>query len=267
MTQDTNTEQDLGLDDDLMAYVDGTLPPERMAEIEARLARDPDARAATASWRHHDNLIRQMAQTADDLPVNMRIAALERELAATLQARKRRAFLMGPALGRIAASVLIFAAGWGGNALYNSAASIGGSAYPQFVSATVTGHYALQYASMQEAEFQPEEMETALDWISERMQRKIDSPKLGRLGYEVESARLVSAEGGPLAVFHFRDQQGERVTVSIAPHAPDKADYPLRVVRMDTDSIAYWTDAGLDYSIIGDVDVGQITTLAAAVRE
>lgn len=267
MTQDTAPEHNLGLDDDLLAYVDGTLSPERMAEVEARLARDPDARAATASWRHNDNLIRQMAQTADDLPANMRIAALERELAAKLQARKRRAFLMGPTLGRIAASVLIFTAGWGAHGLFSSAAQLTGAEYPQFVSATMTGHYAMQQASMQQAEFQAEEMDTALDWISAQMQRKIDSPELERLGYEIESARLLSTDGGPLAIFYFRNEQGERVTVSVTPHAPDQADYALRVVRLNTESMAYWTDSGLDYSIIGNVDVGQITTLAAAVRD
>lgn len=267
MTQDTNTEEDLGLDDDLISYVDGTLSPERMVQVEARLAGDSEARAAIASWRHHDNLIRQLAQTADDLPANMRIAALERELAAKLQARKRRAFLMGPALGRIAASVLIFTAGWGAHALFMSSSPLRGAEYPQFVSATLTGHYAIQYASMQQAEFMPEELDMALDWMSERMQRKIESPKLERLGYEVESARLVATDSGPLAIFHFLDGHGERVTVSITPHAPEKEDYALRVARLDTDSMAYWTDSGLDYSIIGEVDTGRITTLAAAVRD
>ena len=267
MTQDTASEQDLGLDDDLMAYVDGHLPPEKMAEVEARLARDPEARAATASWRHHDNLIRQMAQTADDLPANMRIAALERELAAKLQARKRRALLMGPTLGRIAASVLIFAAGWGAHGYFGSASHMTGAQYPQFVSATVIGHQAIQQASVQQAEFQPDDLDAALDWMSAQMQRKIDSPKLDRLGYEVESARLLATESGPLAIFHYRDEDGERVTVSITPHSPDQADYKFRVVRLDTESMAYWTHAGLDYSVIGDVGTGRITTLAAAVRD
>ncbi len=267
MTQDTKAEQDLGLDADLMAYVDGHLPPEKMAEIEARLAHEPEARAATARWRHHDNLIRQMAQTADDLPANMRIAALERELAAKLQARKRRALLMGPTLGRIAASVLIFTAGWGAHGYFGSASQMAGAEYPQFVSATVIGHQAIQQASVQQAEFQPDEMDAAMDWISAQMQRKIDSPKLERLGYAVESARLLATDSGPLAIFHYRDGEGKRVTVSIAPHSPDQADYKLRVVRLENDNMAYWTDAGLDYSVIGDVNPGQITTLAAAVRD
>jgi len=267
MTQEIPSEQNLGLDDDLMAYVDGHLPPDRMAEVEARLARDPEARAATASWRHNDNLIRQIAQTADDLPANMRLAALERELAAKLQARKRRAFVLGPALGRIAASVLIFAAGWGAHGFFGSALQIAGADYPQFVSATMTGHQARQQAAVQQAEFRPDEMDMALDWMSAQMQRKIDSPKLERLGYEVESARLLASESGPLAIFHYRDGQGQRVTVSITPHAADQADYKLRVVRLEKDSMAYWTDAGLDYSVIGDVDLGRITTLAAAVRD
>lgn len=267
MTQENTHERDLGLDEDLMAYVDGRLPEDKMAEIEARLARDPEARAATASWRHHDNLIRQMAKDADDLPVNMRIAALERELAAKLKARKRRAFVMGPALGRIAASVLIFTAGWGAHGLFGSASQLRGAEYPQFVTATMTGHQLIQQASMQQAEFQSDEMEAALDWMSAQMQQKIDSPKLERLGYTVETARLLSTSEGPLAVFHYRNEQGDQVSVSVSPHAPDQSDYKLRVVRMDSDSMAYWTDAGLDYSIIGPVDVGTITTLAAAVRE
>ncbi|MCC5955597.1 MAG: anti-sigma factor [Natronohydrobacter sp.] len=267
MTQDTTSEPDLGLDDDLMAYVDGSLSAEKMTEIEARLARDPEARAAIASWRHHDNLIRQMAQTADDLPVNMRISALERELVARLRARKRRAFLMGPALGRIAASVVLFAAGWGAHGLFGSAMQMTRADYPQFVSASVTGHQAIRQASLQQAEFHADDLDAALDWMSAQMQRKIDSPKLERLGYDVESARLLETETGPLAIFHFRNSDGERVTVSITPHAPDQADYKLRVVRMDKDSMAYWTDAGLDYLVIGDVDAGRITTLAAAVRE
>ncbi|MCC6002383.1 MAG: anti-sigma factor [Pararhodobacter sp.] len=266
MTQDTPSEHGLGLDDDLMAYVDGTLSPERMAQVEARLARDPEARAATASWRHHNNLIRQMAQTADDLPTDMRIAALERELAAKLQARKRRAFLMGPALGRIAASVLLFTAGWGAHGLFSASTTMTGAAYPQFVSATMAGHYAMRQISMQQAEFQADEIDTALDWISAQMQRKIDSPELRRLGYEVESARLLSTDDGPLAIFYFRNEEGNSVTVSVTPHAPDQPDYAYRVVRLETESMAYWTESGLDYSVIGDVDVGQITTLAAAVR-
>jgi anti-sigma factor RsiW len=267
MTEEPTSNQDLGLDGDLLAYVDGTLAPEKMAEIEARLARDPEARAATASWRHHDNLIRQMAQAADDLPVNLRIAALERDLVAKLQARKRRAFLIGPALGRIAASVLIFAAGWGAHSHYGSATQMAGGAYPQFVAATLKGHQIIQQASLQQAEFLPEQLDEALNWMSTQMQRKIDSPKLERLGYQVETARLISGDTGPMAIFHFRDAPGKRVTVSITPHAPGQSDYKLRVVRLAKDSLAYWTDSDLDYSIIGEVDVGQITTLAAAVRD
>ncbi len=267
MTQDLNDTPGLEADVDLMAYVDGTLPPGKMAEIEARLARDPEARAATASWRHNDNLIRGLAQSADALPRNMRIAALERELATRLQARRRRAFLMGPALGRIAASVLIFAAGWGAHGMFGGGAQMAGAQHPQFVSVTMAGHYAVQYAALQQAEFRPDDMDTALEWMSAQMQHKIDSPKLERLGYVVESARLVSTEAGPMAVFHFRDEDGEQVTVSIAPHAPDQSDYKLRVVRMDADSMAYWTEAGLDYSVISAVDTGRITTLAAAVRQ
>lgn len=125
--------QDHPLDLDLMAYVDGTLPPHLLAQVEARLARDPEAREAVAQLRHADNVIRDLAGRAEALPTGLVIAALERELARRLRRRRLRAVLLGPRLRQIAASVALFAAGWGAHAVYSSADVWLAPAAPAFV--------------------------------------------------------------------------------------------------------------------------------------
>lgn len=258
---------DPGLDPDLMAYVDGTLAPERMAEIEARLAHDAQAREAVAQWRHFDNLLHDYAASADDRPENLQIAALERQLARKLQKRRWRVVAFGPVVQRIAASVLLFAAGWGTHALYGSGTGNGGTVYPQFVSHTLAEHSAYKLAAFERASFEAYEMDAALDWMSKQMQQKIDSPKLDRLGYQVETARLAVVDNQPVAVFYYRNPDNERITVSMTPRALEQPDYSLRVAERDGERMAYWSSEGLHYTVIAATDAGSITTLAAAVQE
>ncbi len=267
MSGPKDTETSLADDLDLMAYVDGTLPPEKMAEIEARLAHDADARDAVAQWRHHDNLIRQVASAAEHQPASLQIATLERELAARLKARRWRARLLVPSLQRIAASVLIFAAGWAAHGYFASPGSFLATAHPQFVDPTVLGHYGYKQAAFERARFDAADMDSALDWMSEQMQAKIDSPRLARLGYEVESARLMVDDDIPIAMFYFRNAEDERVTVSMTPRQSDQPAYRLRVVNMAEDNIAYWSSDAMHYTVVANVERGRLTTIAAAVPD
>lgn len=262
-----NEERDLALDSDLMAYVDGTLDPVRMAEVEARLARDAEAREAVAQWRHFDNVIYHSARAADALPANLQIAALERQLAQKLQKQQWRARLLGPGLRQVAAGAVLFAAGWLAHGAIGPERPLLASAHPDFIEPALAGHYAFMTAAHSHAEFGGDEMQAALDWMSEQMQQKIDSPKLERLGYEVESARLVMVENRPVAVFYYRNPEDERVTVSITPKAESQPDYSLRVAQLRDDRMAYWTSDQLHYVVVARVDPGVITTLAAAVQE
>ncbi len=253
-------------DIDLMAYVDGTLPPEKVAEVEARLARDADARDAVAQWRHFDNVIHGAARSADAQPANLRIEALERQLAQKLQRRRRWAVLNGPGVRQIAASVVIFAAGWGAHAVYDRGASMVNGAYPAFVSQTLAGHYSYMLAAHESAEFPGDQMDDALAWLSAEMQQRIDSPQLERLGYQVESARLMVVDEVPVAVFYYRNPDDQRVTVSMTPREATQSDHALRVARVQDEHMAYWSSDSLNYVVVTSSEDVPITTLAAAVQ-
>lgn len=258
---------DIALDPDLMAYVDGHLEPEKHAEIEARLARDAATREAVAQWRHMNNLLNSFGQTADTLPDNLKLAALERELAAKLNKQRWRAVMLGSAWRRMAAGLVLFVAGWGSHAIYSSGiTALDFVAHPDFVTPTLAGYNVHTLIADTNSTLADRDLSDIVDWISEQMQYKITSPKLERLGYQVESAQLMMAQGKPVAVFHYRNPDGKRVTVSISPKGAGQRTYPLRVVDVDNGVMAYWSSDDLHYAIVANDTRGALTTLAAAVQ-
>ena len=265
MTPGQHTES--ALDPDLMAYVDGYLEPEKHAAVEARLARDAEAREAVAQWRHMNNLVGEYACSADALPDNLRIASLERELVSKLKKRHLRAVVLGGGWRQMAAGVVLFVAGWGSHAIYTTGgAAFDVAAFPDFVSPTLAGHTVYTLAADRDMAFADGDMTAALDWMSERMQYKISSPKLERLGYRVESARLMMAADQPVAVFHYRDRDDKRVTVSISPKRAGQPLHALRVVDVDDGVMAYWSSGDLHYTVVANETPSAVTTLAAAVE-
>ncbi len=253
---------DYALDPDLQAYVDGRLSPEAAAEVEARLADDAAARTATASWRHHRNLIRAAAEAMDTGPENIRTAALERELARRLAARRIRGLFHSPRLRQLAASAAIFAIGWFSHDAYGQLSQ---QDRPGYVSEALAAHKIFAYDTLRPVEFRPGEMEAALEWLSDKMDRKLASPQLDALGLEVVGARLVGTSEGPAGLFVYQDQNGERLSVVLAAHAPEKPVAPLRVMSEGEQSVAFWSDEALDYAVLGRHSSALLTRVAAAV--
>ncbi|MFO7759523.1 MAG: hypothetical protein R6V26_13795 [Roseovarius sp.] len=258
------TESDPALDPELHAYVDGKLSPERAAAIEARLAGDPARRAAVAAWMRDRDLIRDAA--SEEHPTDLRTELLARELGRRVRARQIRTGLKQPALKHIAASVLIFAAGWGGHALYMFDNSASGPAEPRYVvQATVLGT-SLADRGVQEFDVSDARWQASLDWVSEQMQRKIESPKFEQLGLQVVGGRLVDGENGPLAQFTYQTEDDEKIIVSMTPHPDSEPSYPYAVRSVYGQPVAYWTNDGMDFSISGEADLQRLSTLASALR-
>lgn len=260
----TRNEPDPALDPDLHAYVDGKLSPERAAEIEDRLANDAAQREAVAAWMRDRDLIREAA--SGDHPPDLRTELLGRELARRVRARRVRTSLMQPALKQVAASVLIFATGWAGHALYMPDRERSGPKEPRYVlQATVLGA-SLANRGVQELDVSDARWQASLDWVSDQMQRKIESPKLQHLGLQVIGGRLVRGEDGPLAQFTYQTEDDRQIIVSMTPHPDSEPSHAYAVRSVYGQPVAYWTSDGMDFSITGETDIGRLSTLASALR-
>lgn len=262
-----DTDTDLALDPELHAYVDGKLSPERMAEIEARLAGDPAQRETVTGWARDRDLIREAASAADDQPLDMRTELLGRELARRVRARRLRGIVARPEVRQIAASLVLFAAGWGGHSLYTSGKLPMSGGQPGFITQAALLHNVYDRSGIEELDVSDARMQASLDWVSDQMQRKIESPRLEELGLRVISGRLVEGENGPIAQFTYEETDtGRQITVSMTPHPDGEPFYPYAVRSVSGQPVAYWTRDGLDFAVVGENEPARLSTLASALR-
>jgi len=259
MTVPTPSQTDF--DPDLHAYVDGRLSPDAAAEFDARLDGDPELRRLADAMIGDRDAIRSAADGLDTGPVNLRTAALERQLAQRLDRRRWQAAIAGPVSRQVAAGFVMFALGWGAH----MALAPAGTVYPSYVAEGLGAHTVFAGDTVHPVEFTPETTVAALDWMSEKLKHKIDSPALDALGLQLVGTRLSGTREGPLAQFIYEDRSGNRLSLVVMPHPEGAPEAGLRVARQDSNSVGYWSDAALDFAVIADTSDLQIETVAAEV--
>jgi len=250
-----------GIDPDLHAYIDGQIGPDAAADIEARLAADPALRRTVEAMIADRDAICAAADMLDDGPASLRTAALERQLGRRLARRRWQAALTGPAVRQIAAGVALFAMGWGAHMTLGPT----GPAYPSYVAEGLGAHTVFAEDAVHPVEFTPEATAAALDWMSEKLKRKIDSPALDALGLTLVGTRLSGTREGPLAQFIYEDATGNRLSLVVMPHPEGAPEAGLRVARENSNGVGYWRDAALDFAVIAETSDLQIETVAAEV--
>jgi anti-sigma factor RsiW len=248
-------------DSDLHAFIDGRLSPEAAAEFDARLDGDPDLQRMLAAMTGDRDAIRAAADTLDTGPVNLRTAALERQLAKRLARRRWQAAITGPVSRQLAAGVVMFALGWGAHMSLGPKQGL----YPSYVAEGLGAHTVFAEDRIYPVEFTPEATAAALDWMSEKLKRKINSPALDALGLNLVGTRLSGTREGPLAQFIYEDESGNRLSLVVMPHPEGTPAADLRVARQDRNSVGYWSNATLDFAVIADTTDLQIETVAAEV--
>ena len=252
---------DTDFDPELMAYADGQLGPEEAAAVEARLAEDPAARDLVTALSLQSAQIRAAAEALDTAPVSLKTAALERELARSLAREGWRARLAGPGLRRIAASVMLFAAGWGGHMAWDAATT----PYPGYVAEALGAHQVFAQDVIRPVEFRAEATEEALDWVAAKLDRKLEHPALDPLGLELVGTRMLGTREGPMAQFIYEDADGHRLSLIVAPHPEGVREAPLRYASVDDLRVGYWRDARLDYAVMAQTSELQIEAVAHEV--
>lgn len=256
-------EDDFFLDPELHAYVDGKLPPDRMAIVEARLRGDRALGQAVEDWTEARALIRRAASGADDAPVDMRTELLARELTARVRTARLRGTLSGPGLRQLVASVAIFAAGWLGNGVFIQYGAPSSAPHEvRFLqTASLTAEHLPDALSPSDARILQ-----AVQEISASVGRAVDYPSLDEFGLTLHDAAVSDGPDGPTVRLFYDTQTGKRISVVMMPHPESVPDYPYQARVVNGQLTAYMTRSGLDYAISGEEDPVTLATLASALR-
>src|SRR5712692_1505752 len=200
-------------EDDLHAYVDRVLEPERQAEVAAYLGDHPDVAKRVAAFTDQRDLLRAaLAPIAEEpLPPELNLSRI-------IENRARRPLVVRWAM---AAMLLLSIGGLGGWAVRGALqASPGGLVALAQEAADSFSVYAPD--RVRPVEVRASDGAQLVQWLSNRLHQPIKVPDLTTAGYRLMGGRLIATSHGPAAMFMYDDDRGERLVVLTQPMTADQ---------------------------------------------
>lgn len=244
--------------EDLLAFADNQLSPEKKIAVEKYLRMHENARRRVEAYRLQNTALHQ---TFDGI--------LNETPPARLQVFQDRSAGGGPlktALATVMIAAVGITLGWNLNEYYKAPV-------PQ---ATVTRDtFLARQASLAHAVYAPEvrhpvEVAAAEEahltaWLSKRLGRPLKAPTLVKQGFSLVGGRLLPAEAsGVAAQFMYENMQGRRLTLYVRAMVKQQPDTSFRYALENNVSTFYWIDRDWGYALSGDVDRAQLLAVAEA---
>ena len=238
----------------LHAYADGELSPEQRAEVEALLARDPEAARRVEGWKRQRELLKSAFDGVLDEPVPA-------QLAATLKGRRPSA--IRPWLAMAAAILLLLMgglAGWmlKGDTAPTVMADLGREALDAHAVYAVEVRHPVEVMADDKAHLQA--------WLSKRVGTPFALPDLTDQGDTLLGGRLLSGNDGPAGMLMYEDAKGQRLSVLLTAPGSDR-DTALQLEQRGQLIACTWQDGKLAVAVAGEMARDPMMTLAKAVYE
>jgi anti-sigma factor RsiW len=247
-------------DDDIHAYVDGALDPERRAEVETWLAENPDAATRAAFYARTNEALHQRFDHILSEPV-------PEEMSKPRRSRWPAISVRGAA---VAASWLIV--GLGGGWFAHQALTP-----PKVVERVVAmpmpqlaaiAHSAYAAEVRHPVEVGADEEEHLVRWLTNRMGKPVKAPRLEEQGYRLMGGRLLpGSESGVACQFMYENASGQRITLYIrSPQNQQQTAFRFAVEGNGV-GVFYWIDRSLAYAISANMPKDELLRLARAVYD
>jgi anti-sigma factor RsiW len=239
-------------DHELHAYIDGELPAERTAAVEAWLATHPEDAIRVADWRAQAEAIRAHYAGAEPIPARfdldrvMRRSRLWRSVAAVAVVI---AFLAGGIVGWMA----------------HGASAAAPSRFDMFTTQALEAHTVFVVEVRHPVEVPGSERAHLVQWLSKRLDYELRVPNLEDIGLRLVGGRLLSGPFGPAAFCMYEGASGERFTIYYArTDAPASA---LRYRAGERFGAIYWVERGLGYVVSGSADRARLMSVSQAAYD
>lgn len=253
-------------DEDLHAYVDGYLDAARRRVVEAYLLNDHEAAARVSDWSEQNRRLSALFDPVLDEPIPPQLNA------AIARARQRTtpSWSLGGWAMRAAASVAILAVGAAlgfGAARYAGGGTAAGPSVHATLPAEAQTAFKVYVAEKRHAvEVAAADVDHLTQWLSNKMKTKVRPPDLAPLGWTLLGGRLLPSHEGPACLFIYEDKGNRRVMVYLVSNADNEGTTIQFRDRNGVRSL-YWLEGPLGYALTGNLERGELMTIAEVVKE
>lgn len=238
-------------ENELHAYVDGVLPGERVADVEAHLAENPEAAIRVAAYRDLAAALHREFDPVLDEPLPRQFEARRRAWA--------RPLLQYVAV--VAWFTLGAVAGWQLQA-YTAGRQSETSSWAR---RAAIAHVVYSPEVRHPVEVGADQEAHLVTWLSKRLGASLKIPHLGEYGYSLVGGRLLPGERGPVAQFMYQDGKGQRLTLYVRINPDDSSETAFRFAQEHGVGVFYWLDRKIGYALSGEVDKAELLRVANAV--
>ena len=251
------------VEDELMAFVDGRLDPERAAHIEQQAQHDHELAATLSALRAQQQVLRASLDPVLDEPIPARL----------LRIKTNSSF----SWSRVAAAIAWIALGVIIGSQFSHQVSPDKKPFaasrdttqdlPRFVHQAVVAYGVFAPEVRHPVELGSAEAQALNTWLSTRLQREMQAPDLTQLGFSLMGGRLLPGETNkPAAQFMYEDRHGQRITMYLRGMAEPTAETAFRFVQRGGVNTFYWVEGDWGYALSGELSRHQLLQIAQAIH-
>ena len=245
-------------EEELHAWIDGQLEPDRQPAVLRYLQEQPDVAAQVARWRDQREALRAAFAPVAAEPIPPRLG-LER----LVQQRLDRRSLPW----RAAAAVLLaFGLGGAGGWFLHGGQPPPAAAITLLTQQAVANHVVYTADRRRPTELGAQQRDDLARWVSNRLNHQVAPPDLSADGYSYMGGRLAATPDGPAGLFMYDDPQGVRVTVFVLP-LNAAASMPIQHVDFAHVDGCAWIEKSVGYTVVGNLPPAELRRIAELVRQ
>jgi anti-sigma factor RsiW len=244
-------------EDELHAFVDNELPPERRGDVEAWLTTHAEDAERVQSWRAMAEALHARYDSVANEPVPKRL-----ELERLVRPPRRWIY------SAVAASLFAFLAGGGtGWVLHGAAATP--TTFQAFTDDALDAHRLYVVEVRHPVEVPGDERAHLQAWLTKRCGWTVRAPELASTGLKLVGGRLLPGPTGPASFLMYESASGERFTIYTAKASTEATQ--MRYTTQDKDGAKqgalFWADRGVGYVVTGTGDRERLTQVARLVYD
>lgn len=253
--------------DELMAFIDGVLDPDRAHQIEQRAQLDPELAATLDALRAQHKSLRASLDPVLEETIPTRL--LQLRAPSRLSFQRVAAAFAWISIGVIGGSLMSWQY-WSREALTNPVIAQRASAsdLPRFVHQAAVAYAVFAPEVRYPVEVTSTNAQALNTWLSKRLQRSMQAPDLSRFGFSLIGGRLLPAElNKPAAQFMYEDRQGQRITMYLRGMAQPTPETAFRFTDQGSVNTFYWVEGDWGYALTGELSRAQLLHLAHAIHD